>query len=78
MGKKVKLELRPYDALGILRFCREFINDDNKNDKRFTAIHESVKSFEDEIYKKINTDQLEDAILECKVNDLTDRHPPKI
>jgi lipoate-protein ligase A len=75
--KKVNLELRPYTALAIVKFCREFINDENKRDKRFAAIHESVQEYEDEVYKKISMNQLEDAILECMVNDLTERHPPK-
>ena len=74
---KVKLELRPYTALTILSFCREYINDENINDSRLTAIHESVKEYEDEIYKKISPQELEDAILENKVNDLTGRHPEK-
>ena len=74
---KVKLELRPYTALTILSFCREYINDENINDSRLTAIHESVKEYEDEIYKKISPQELEDAILENRVNDLTGRHPEK-
>lgn len=78
MPNKVKIELRPYTALAILKFCREFINDDNKDDSRFTAIHESVKEYEDEIYKRVTPAQLEDAILENRVNDVAKRHPPKI
>ena len=74
---KVKLELRPYTALAILVFCKEFINDENIDDERLVAIHESVKEYEDEIYKKISPQELEDAILENRVNDLAGRHPEK-
>jgi len=77
MPKKVNIELRPYDALAIISFLREYINADNVNDPRFAAIHESVKAYEDEIYKKLNNDHIDDAILECKVNDVAERHPPK-
>ena len=74
---KVKLELRPYTALTILSFLREYINDENINNSRLAAIHESVKEYEDEIYKKISPQELEDAILENRVNDLAGRHPEK-
>ena len=74
---KVKLELRPYTALTILSFCREYINDENINNSSLAAIHESVKEYEDEVYKKISTEELEDAILENRVNGLTGRHPKK-
>jgi hypothetical protein len=30
MTKKVKIELSPYNALEILKFCREFINDETE------------------------------------------------
>ena len=75
MPEKVKLELRPYDALAMLCFVKEFINEKNKNDNRFAAIHETVDNYEKEIYKKLSSQQLEDAILENRVNDIAGRHP---
>lgn len=75
MVDKVKLELRPYSALAILAFCREYVNDSNKDDSRIVALHEAVKEYEDEIYKKVSGAHLDDAILENKVNELTGRHP---
>ena len=64
---KVKLELSPYNATAILKFCREYINDDVKDDYRFKAICDAVNEFEKEIYK-MSLDQLDDAIQENEVN----------
>ncbi len=75
--KKVNLQLRPYDALAILSFCREYINDSSKGIPELTAIHEAVNAYEQEIYKAISMNQLGDATLECHINYLTNRHPPK-
>lgn len=77
MVSKVKIELRPYDALAILTFCREYINDSNKHNPWFTAIHEAVSNYEEEIFNNLSTEQLADAKLECNVNYIADRHPPK-
>lgn len=73
--KKVKIELRPYDALSILSFCREYINDTTKNDRQFAAIQEAVENYEKEVVSKLTPSQLEDAKLERIVNDLAGRHP---
>jgi hypothetical protein len=75
MAKKVKLELTPYNALAIIKFCREFINEDNKDDYRFKAIHEAVDEYEKEIYKNVSIEQLDDAIAENKVNHLIGKWP---
>ena len=53
-ARKVKIELRPYDALSILKFLREYINDENRNITQLAAIHETVDAYEKEIYKNIN------------------------
>lgn len=74
---KVKIELRPYTALGILSFCREFVNDSNRDVKELIALHENVDAFEQEVFKNISLDKLEDARLELRVNELTGRHPKK-
>ncbi len=75
MPDKVELKLRPYTALAILTFCREYINDSNKDNPNLAAIQESVSEYEAEIFKKMNTQQIEDAILENKINALANRHP---
>ena len=75
--QKVKIELRPYDALQILTFLREFVNDGNKNIRQFAAIHEGVNAFESEVYKNCTTDMVKDAELELSINTLTQRVPKK-
>lgn len=77
MSRKVKIELRPYDALTILSFLREYINDENKNDPQFASIHETVNAYEKEIYEKVDVNMVEDAALESEVNRLTNRQPER-
>ncbi len=77
MANKVKLELRPYTALGILKFLREFVNDENRDDHRLVALHENVDEYEKEVHAKVTVEMIEDALLECKINELTGRHPEK-
>ena len=75
MAKNVTIELTPYDALAILKFCREFINDDTKGDYRFKAIEDAVNEYEKQIYKKVSSEQLDDAIAENQVNRLIGKWP---
>lgn len=77
MSKKVKIELRPYDALGILSFLREYINEKNRHDPKMAAIHETVDAYEKEIYKKVDLDMVEDASVENAVNRLCGRQPER-
>ncbi len=76
MSKLVKLSLRPYTALAILSFMREYINDENKSDHRLKAIHEACDEYQQQITENITDDQIEDAKLELHVNYITNRHPP--
>ena len=75
MTKNIKIELTPYDALAILKFCREFVNDGTKNDYRFKAIQDAIDEYEKEIYKKLSNEQLDDAIFENEVNRLIGKFP---
>ena len=75
MASKVNIELRPYDALIIMSFLREYFNDSNKNVPEFASMHETVDNYEQEIYSKISLDHLDDAILESDVNMITGRSP---
>ena len=75
--EKVKIELRPYDALQILTFLREFINEENKNLKEFAAIHESVNAYESQVYDNCTEEMVRGAELELSVNTLTQRVPKK-
>ena len=75
MAKNVTIELTPYDALAILKFFREFINDDTKGDYRFKAIEDAVNEYEKQIYKNVSSEQLDDAIAENQVNRLIGKWP---
>lgn len=77
MAKKVTIELRPYDALSILAFCREYFNNSNRDVPQLAAIHETIDNYETEIRNKITSDHLADDSLECTVNDITGRHPER-
>ena len=76
-ANKVTIELRPYDALAIYAFMREFINDDNKHLPAFAAIHETLAAYEKEIFLKVSDHHLNDALLENKVNYIANRQPPR-
>ncbi len=56
--------MRPYDALTIMCFLREYVNDKNKHDRRLAALHEAVDAYETEVYKNITPEQVEKAIFE--------------
>jgi NH3-dependent NAD+ synthetase len=75
MANKVKLELTPYNAMAILKFCREFINDETKCDYRYKAIQDAVDEYEQQIYDKVSEEQLDDAIAENEVNHLIGKWP---
>lgn len=75
MAKNVLIELAPYDALAILAFCREYINDETKDDYRFKAIQDAVYNYEQQIYLKVGNDQLDDAIAENETNRLIGKWP---
>ncbi|MBP7400482.1 MAG: hypothetical protein KA954_12900 [Chitinophagales bacterium] len=72
---KVSIELTPYNALSILAFCREWINEDTKGWEKFKAINEAVDAYESEIYLKVNNDHLDDAEAENLLNELFGRCP---
>ena len=75
MGSLVKIELRPHDALGILSFLREYVNDSNKHDGNLAALHEMVNAYENQIYTNVSSKHLDDAELELSVNKITGRVP---
>lgn len=72
---KVKLELEPYDAITILSFLREFINEDNADVYQFKAIHEAVESFQDELASKLTAAQREEINAVNQVNQLIGKSP---
>jgi hypothetical protein len=75
-NRKVQIELRPYTAIAVLSFLREYINQGNRDMPMLQAIHESVEEYEKQVCQSITQDQIEDARLENDVNFLTKRQPP--
>jgi len=72
---KLKIELEPYNALAIVSFLREFVNEENANDYRFKAIHDAVAAYESQVYDRLTNEQLDDALRENEVNKLINKWP---
>jgi hypothetical protein len=73
----VKIELSPYNALTLLSFMREFVNESNTDDYRLNAIHEAVNQYEKSMTKNITLDQIDDAKVENQVNQLIGKSPTR-
>lgn len=74
--QKVSIELTPFQAIEILAFMREFVNDQNKEVPELAAIHEAVGAYEEEIYEKITDEMMEEVEAENEVNFLLGKQPP--
>jgi hypothetical protein len=72
MTPNLNIEMTPYQAVTILGFLREF---DYTEHPLLRALGEVVQSFEDELYNKMNNEQLEDAFAEVEVKKLLDKCP---
>ena len=74
---KVKIELTPYNAMSILAFLREWVNDDVKGDYEFKAICEAVDQYEKEVASKMTDEQFDDMHRENVVNQLIGKSPKR-
>lgn len=74
---KVPIEMKPYNAISILSFCREFINDDLCDEYRFKAIKEAVEELESQLGRNLTDEQWEEIRAENKVNQLIGKSPQK-
>ena len=72
---KIKIELTPYNALSILAFLRQFVNDGNKVEPNFKAIHDAVDQFGAQIVRNITYEQIKDYNAENQVNQLIGKSP---
>lgn len=75
IDQKISIELTPFQALAILAFMREFVNDENKEVAELAAIHEAVEAYEQEIYNKVTYEMMEDVEAENEVNFLLGKQP---
>lgn len=74
MTPNLNIELSPFQAVTILGFLREF---DYTEHPLLKALGEVVQAFEDELYNKMDSAQLEDAFAEIEVNKLLDKCPQR-
>lgn len=72
---KVLIKMRPYNAIAVLSFCREFITDDTCDEYRFQAIKEAVDELEQQISRHLNDEQWEEIKAENQVNQLIGKSP---
>ena len=72
---KVPIALRPYNAMVILSFCREFINDDTCDEYKFQAIKEAVDELEIQLGRHLTEEDWEEIRAESQVNQLIGKSP---
>lgn len=72
---KVTIKMRPYNAMTVLSFCREFINDTTADEYMFTAIKEAVDELEEELTRNLTDEQWDDLNAENIVNQLIGKSP---
>lgn len=75
---KVPIEMSPYNAISILSFCREFINDDLPDEYRYQAIKEAVLELELQLGRHLTDEQWEEILAENQVNQLIGKSPARI
>ena len=63
--------------MSILRFLREFINEDISGDYKFKAIQDAVAEYENQIVENITPAQLDDCEYENQVNQLIGKSPKR-
>lgn len=67
--------MKPYNAVTILAFCREFINDDSCGEYRFQAIKEAVEELEMQLVRSLTDKHWEEITVENQVNQLIGKSP---
>ena len=67
---KVPIEMKPYNAITVLSFCREFINDDLCDEYKFQAIKEAVDELEFQLGRNLTDDQWDQIHAENEINQL--------
>lgn len=73
--EKIKIELHAYNAFAILSFLREFINENTRDKYGLKALQDAVNEYEWQVLNKSSLQQIEDAIVENKVNILIGKSP---
>ena len=73
---KIRIEITPYNAISILSFCREFINEDTPNKYHFQAIKEAVDELELQLGRILTDEHFEEIRAENELNKLIGKIPP--
>ena len=74
----VTIKMKPYNAMAVLSFCREFVNDDTCDEYRFQAIKEAVKELEDQLSARLTNEHWDEINAENQVNQLIGKSPERI
>ena len=74
---KIKIELTPYNALTLLSFIREFVNEENEDEYQFKAIHQAADQLEQEIADAMTEEHWEEVDRENQINQLIGKSPTK-
>lgn len=74
---KIKIELDPYNAISILSFIREFINEENEGEYKLKAIHEAVDELQDQLGRNLTEDQWNEINMVNQLNQLIGKSPEK-
>ncbi len=75
-NSKILIELNAYNAITILAFCGEFV-DDMPLDYKFQAIKEAVGELEEQLGLKLTEEHWSEIDLVNKVNQLIGKSPRK-
>jgi len=76
MGKKkVPIEMKPYNAITVLSFCREFITADSCDEYKSMAIKEAVEELEMQLARNLTDEQWEEIKAENRVKKMIGKSP---
>jgi hypothetical protein len=74
---KVPIEMKPYNAIIILSFCREFVNEETCDDYKFQAIKEAVDELEIQLGRNLTDEHWDEINAENQVNQLIGKSPER-
>jgi hypothetical protein len=73
--EKLKISLTPYTAICIYKFLSEWESEMEKQ-PFLISLKECYQEYQQEVLRKITKEQLEDAVLQTKINQILLRDPP--
>lgn len=72
---KLRIYLTPYTAMCIYKFLSEF-ETEMENDPMLVSFKECYTEYSNEVLCKMTKEQLEDAVMQTRINQLLLRDPP--